>query len=110
MARGKAKSGRSGSREVGLGDQLRDAIDRSRRTYSDLASEAGIDASQILRFASGERDIRVETAGRLCAVLGLHLAETSRGRGRPAARKSDRADFEGEAFDPAFPIESDTDK
>jgi len=39
-----------------------------------LASASGVSDSQIIRFFRGERDLRFQTAERLCRALGLSLA------------------------------------
>jgi plasmid maintenance system antidote protein VapI len=56
-----------------LPDRLRDGIRRSGKTVYRLAKESGVAHPIILRFLSGERDIRLETADKLAAVLGLRL-------------------------------------
>jgi hypothetical protein len=38
-----------------------------------LSEKSGVAMPVIFRFLSGERDLRVETAGKLCEVLGLEL-------------------------------------
>lgn len=38
-----------------------------------LSEQSGVPMATIFRFLRGERDIRIETAGRLCDVLGLQL-------------------------------------
>ena len=44
---------------------------------------AGVDPGVVKRFLTGERDIRMETADRLAAALGLRLVEVARrGPGR----------------------------
>jgi transcriptional regulator with XRE-family HTH domain len=99
MARKVARFRRPG-REIDLADQLRDAIGLSGRSASEVARLAEVDPAQVLRFLSGERDVRLETAGRICRALGWHLAEVARGRGRPstapARSKSERLGFEAE--------------
>jgi transcriptional regulator with XRE-family HTH domain len=73
--------------------QLRAAIDGDGRSARELAAAAGVDASQINRFLTGERDLRLATAGAICDVLGLRLAGEQRGRGRPAkGTKSQRGE------------------
>ena len=56
-----------------LADQLRAAICESGLTHYRLAELSGVAAAVLSRFASGERDIRLETAGRIADVLGLEL-------------------------------------
>lgn len=66
-----------------LADQLRGAMTSSGLSPAALARAAGVDPAQVLRFLSGERDVRLETAGRLCDALGLHLQAAARAKGRP---------------------------
>lgn len=56
-----------------LSDRLREAIRGSGKTVYRLAKESGVAHPIILRFLSGERDIRLETANKLAATLGLRL-------------------------------------
>jgi DNA-binding phage protein len=57
--------------------QLKQAIESSGRTAYSLGKEAGIRPEIITRFLNGERDLRLETAGKICAVLGLALDSKS---------------------------------
>lgn len=52
---------------------LKNAIKASGLTHYAVAKLAGITPGQIDRFMSGERDLRLETAGRIAAALGLEL-------------------------------------
>jgi hypothetical protein len=70
--------------KTSLPDQLRLAIGESGLSCSALGRLAGVDHGQVLRFLQGT-DIRLETAGRICAALGLSLAAPARPRGRPRA-------------------------
>ncbi len=54
-------------------ERLRVAIRDSGKTVYRIAKESGVAHPVILRFLSGERDIRLETAERLAAVLNLQL-------------------------------------
>jgi len=45
----------------------------SGKTAYQLAAETGVVASVISRFLTGERDIRLETAGKLAAAIGAEL-------------------------------------
>ena len=56
-----------------LPDRLRTAIKTSGKTIYRIAQESGVAHPIILRFLSGERDIRLETAEKLAATLGLKL-------------------------------------
>lgn len=66
-----------------IADQLREIINNRGLTAYALGKAAGVDAGVIQRFLGHERDIRLETAGRLAAVLGVRLAEVSTRRARP---------------------------
>lgn len=68
----------------GLGDQLRAVIESRGLTAYAAGRAAGVDPGVVQRFLTGERDIRLETADRLAAALGLRLVEVGRAtRGRP---------------------------
>ena len=53
---------------------LKAAIKASGLTHYALAKAAGVTAGQLDRFMSGERDLRLVTAGQLAAALGLELS------------------------------------
>lgn len=52
---------------------LRAAIESSELSRYALAQRSGVDAGVLCRFVAGERDLRLETASKLCEVLGLRL-------------------------------------
>ena len=54
-----------------LPDGLRQALTNSGKTSYQLMSETGVNHGVILRFMKGERDIRLETAEKLAAAVGL---------------------------------------
>jgi plasmid maintenance system antidote protein VapI len=56
-----------------LSDSLKQMILSSGKTAYQLSSETGVVASVISRFLTGERDIRLETAGKLAAAIGAEL-------------------------------------
>jgi len=56
-----------------LAETLRKAIIDSGRSAYALQQETGVDASVISRFLHEERDLRLETAGKLAAALGMTL-------------------------------------
>lgn len=56
-------------------EQLRQAVRNCGKTHYALGKQTGIAPAQLDRFMRGERDLRFETVCRLCAVLGLELAE-----------------------------------
>ncbi len=59
-----------------LQQQLKDAITDSGRTHYAIGKEAGIRPDLLDRFMSGERDLRLATAGKIAAVLGYVLTKT----------------------------------
>ena len=68
-----------------LSYRLREVVAARGLTAYALGRDAGVDPAVVQRFLSGERDVRLETADRLAAALGLRLVETAR-KSRPAAR------------------------
>ena len=56
-----------------INDQLRKAIEKRDESYYALAKRSGVDAVVISRFVCGERDLRLDTAAKLAAALGLEL-------------------------------------
>jgi plasmid maintenance system antidote protein VapI len=52
---------------------LKAAIKASSLTHYAIAKLADITPGQVDRFMTGERDLRLETAGRIAAALGLEL-------------------------------------
>ena len=65
-----------------LRKSLIDAIEANQRTgekNSELARRSGVSHPQITRFLSGERDISLEVAEKLCAALGLSLVKDPAG-------------------------------
>jgi transcriptional regulator with XRE-family HTH domain len=56
-----------------IATSLRMAIRKSRKSVNQLAKESGVSHPVILRFVSGERDIRLATADKLAAALGVQV-------------------------------------
>lgn len=54
-----------------LPNGLRQALTNSKKTSYQLQVETGIDHAVILRFLKCERDIRLETAEKLAAAVGV---------------------------------------
>lgn len=52
---------------------LRTEIESSENSRYVIAQESGVDAGALSRFVAGERDLRLETATKLCRTLGLTL-------------------------------------
>jgi transcriptional regulator with XRE-family HTH domain len=68
--------------------QVRNAVEISGFTYSQLAKQSGVSASQIGRYMSGERGLTSEGLGKILDALGCMLTEPTRRRdtkpiGRP---------------------------
>ena len=59
----------------GLTDDLRTAIRETGLTHYRIGKDAGIAPDIIGRFVRGERDLRLETASKICDVLGLKLTK-----------------------------------
>lgn len=78
-----------------LSYQLREIIDARGLTAYAAGQLAGVDPGVVSRFLRGQRDIRLETADRLAAALGLRLVELAR-KARPgrAGRPTGPADVE----------------
>lgn len=62
-------------REPQLKADLWKAVAEYENSLTMLSKKSGVAMPVIFRFLSGERDLRVETAGRLCDVLGLELTK-----------------------------------
>jgi plasmid maintenance system antidote protein VapI len=56
-----------------LQDALKDGIRQTGKPLYRLAKESGVSQPIIYRFVTGERDIRLATAEKLAAALGLKL-------------------------------------
>jgi len=59
-----------------IDDELRKAIKESKLSNYRICKDSGLDESSLYRFLSGERDLQMKTAGRVCEALGLHLVLT----------------------------------
>lgn len=72
---------------------LRAAINSSDLSQNQMAAAAGISSAQLSRFTSGQRDITLQTADRLCSALGLQLVpmtSTTPATAAPKPRKLKR--------------------
>ena len=82
------------SLKMGMIDaDLRAAIVESGLTHYRIAKDAGVSPDVITRFVTGERDIRLGTAAKVAAALGLELKRPGRSRPTkktPAAKKKAR--------------------
>jgi len=66
-----AAMGKKKPERTTLPDGLRQALTNSGKTSYQLMAETGVNHGVILRFMKGERDIRLETAEKLAAAVGL---------------------------------------
>jgi transcriptional regulator with XRE-family HTH domain len=74
----KVKSPRSGGgrpqpEELGLVEQLRDAIRSSGESLNHLGARAGVGRDRLSRFMRAERGLTLDAAEKLCRALGLRL-------------------------------------
>jgi plasmid maintenance system antidote protein VapI len=58
-----------------LADQLRAALVASDLSHYRISKDTGISQPVVTRFINGDRDLRLETAGKLAAYLGMRLTE-----------------------------------
>lgn len=68
-----------------LADAIRAAMASSSLSRYALSQQTGVSQPVLGRFASGERDLTLETASKLLPALGLELVTRSAGRRRAAA-------------------------
>ena len=73
-------SNMSKKRRRKLSEQIRGAYAKSGLTRFKLAKDAGVAYAVVHRFISSERDITLETADKLAAVLGLELRPVDRAK------------------------------
>jgi predicted transcriptional regulator len=66
------------TRPTGLGETIRDAIERSGLSLAEVARRAELPYSGLYRFAIYGGDLTLDSATRICAVLGLELRPTGR--------------------------------
>jgi DNA-binding phage protein len=62
---------------LSLSETIKAAIDDCGSIYQ-AAKACGVSHPVLLRFMSGQRDIRLETAERICEALGLELRKVSK--------------------------------
>ena len=70
-------AGPNGSASGRLSQALKDALRASNKSMYQLAQDAGVAQIVVSRFLSGERDIRMATADKLAAALGMKIASES---------------------------------
>lgn len=61
-------------RSANVIDQLKEAIQGSGRTLTDISKASGVGLDRISRFVRGKRDLTGKAIGQLCEALGLELA------------------------------------
>lgn len=65
-----------------LAATIRQAIIKSGMTPYRIAADAGVDRAILSRLLHGERGMVLETASKVCGVLGLELRPIKRRKGR----------------------------
>ena len=58
-----------------LSETLRQAIVNSELSQYRIAKESGVGAGILSRFVNGERELKLDTADKICKVLGLSLTK-----------------------------------
>ena len=58
-----------------LAETIRTKIKVSDLSQYKIAKDSGVDSGTLSRFVSGERSISIETADKLCKVIGLKLVD-----------------------------------
>jgi len=64
--------------EPNLTEQLLAAIEDSGKSINSISIAAGVPQPVLQRFASGERDIRLETAAKIADYFGMRLTKPKR--------------------------------
>ncbi len=80
----KAAAKKAAPSRHGLTGQLKEIIASRELTAYAVGQASEVDTAVIARFLSGERDIRMETADKIAAALGLRLVEVAGKKGRAA--------------------------
>ncbi len=66
------------TKQTTLTDQLLEAIENSGKSINSIAMAADVPQPVLQRFASGERDIRLDTAAKLATYFGMKLTKPKR--------------------------------
>jgi plasmid maintenance system antidote protein VapI len=69
--------------ELKVVQQLKDAIRATGLTHRDIARAADIGPDILSRFMSGQRDLTLKTAARICRAVGLELTPEKKPKGKP---------------------------
>lgn len=67
---------------MNLADTLRKAMRADGRTVYALSRDSKLAVSIVQRFATGDGDLTLRSASKLCAILGLDLLPTGKPKGR----------------------------
>ena len=67
---------------MSLTEQLRDAIESSGLTLYRIAKDAGIPYAVLHRFATSERQVRLDQADKLAAYFSMRLTRPVKPKGR----------------------------
>lgn len=68
--------------KVDLTKTVRDAMKDSGLTPYAIARDSGVDYSQITRFLHGQRGLTLDSASKICELLGLELRPIRRKGGK----------------------------
>lgn len=78
------RSSASARRSSPISEGLREVIQSRGLSASGVAYEAGLNPAVVSRWLAGTRDLRLASADKIAAALGLKLTEAAaRRRGRP---------------------------
>lgn len=69
------KRTKAAEKAAGLVEALKAAIRESGKSQYAIAKESGVALAIVNRFMTGDRDLRLATAAKLCEVLGLELSK-----------------------------------
>ncbi len=69
-------------RKTDLATQLRRAIRDSGLTPYRVATDSDVDRAIMTRFVNGDRGLTLDTASRICELLGLELRPVRRGKAK----------------------------
>ncbi len=70
-----------------IAEQLRLAIEQSGKSRYRIAQESGVAEAVLSRFMSGERDLKLSTANKLCEAMGLRVVLEPEEKQRPKKPK-----------------------
>ena len=76
---------------MSLTEQLKAAIFASGKSFYRITKDTGVAGAILIRFANEERGMRLETADKLAAYLGMELTPTRPGPTKPAPIKTKAA-------------------